>query len=318
MRFRNAFYITADNFSSVFKQLLYRLITGVIFFSLAYVILRLGLDVIVRSAEVDTLKSLVGEFFRALFGGDPARLQSFQVDFQAALKAVVLLIGEHIGSIVGSVIGVCIIYLISRIANGLCVFAIASTLNDRMGVFARTRFSSAYFRNAVRAMLYEIVYVPIAFVYDVLSVLACWFFFFYAPSFLPSWGIITVLIAICLTVTALVSLQALKMTFISAWMPAMIADGKRLGEAMRVSFGARKNFGRRFAGFLVAIYLIVVVNVCVALFTVGSGLLLTVPLSFIFLLAMQFVNYYEDNGKKYFVSYRKIAGGDDAPEGLGE
>ena len=73
MRFRNAFHITIDNFSSAFKLLLYRLIISVLTFSLVYVILELALSVIVTSAEVDRLIELVGEFFRALVGGDSGR-----------------------------------------------------------------------------------------------------------------------------------------------------------------------------------------------------------------------------------------------------
>ena len=86
MRFRNAVHITIDNFSSAFKMLLYRLIVGVLIFSLVYVILQLSLSVIMTSVELQTLKGLGGEFFRALFGGDSERLSTFQSDFNAALS----------------------------------------------------------------------------------------------------------------------------------------------------------------------------------------------------------------------------------------
>ena len=49
------------------------------------------------------------------------------------------------------------------------------------------------------------------------------------------------------------------------------------------------------------------------LFTLGSALFLSVPLSFIFLLALQFVHYFEDGGKKYFISVHDIAGSAEAP-----
>ena len=52
MRFRNALRISVDNFSSVFKLLLYRLVTGLLFFSLIYVILKLSLSVVTESAEL--------------------------------------------------------------------------------------------------------------------------------------------------------------------------------------------------------------------------------------------------------------------------
>ena len=58
MRFRNAVHITIDNFSSAFKMLLYRLIVGILIFSLIYVILQLLLSVIVTSAELQTVKDL--------------------------------------------------------------------------------------------------------------------------------------------------------------------------------------------------------------------------------------------------------------------
>ena len=318
MRFRNAFKILTVNFSLVYKQLLYRIIVGVVFFSLTYVVLRLGMDVIMKSAEMDALKSHALDFVRTLFGGDSARLEVVQGELQEAVKALVTLIGEHIGTLVGSIIGVCMLYLLSRFAGGLCVFALAHILNDRMSEFARTRFPAAFFKSTGRAALYQVIYVPLVFIYDLLSLVACWFFFFYAPSFLPDWGIMKVLVAIALAVTAFIFLEALKMTFISAWMPSMVAGGMRTGEAMRFSFRARKNFWRRFSGFLVSVYFILAINVCAVFFTFGSGLLLTIPASFLLLLCLQFVNYYEDNNKKYYISFSKIEGGDDIPETLGE
>ena len=148
MRFRNAVHITVDNFSSAFKMFLYRLVVGVLTFSLVYVILQLSLSVIVGSAELQALKDLVGEFFRALFSGDSAYLAQFQENFNAALGDFLRLITQNGGAIAGAVVGVCLIYLLSRFLNGLCHFTAASIMNDRMGSFARTSFSAAFFQKS--------------------------------------------------------------------------------------------------------------------------------------------------------------------------
>lgn len=317
MRFRNAVHISIDNFACVFKSLFYRLCIGVIFFSLAYVILSTGMSVIFRSAQAEELRSLVGEFFRALFSGDVERLQTFQTDFHEALGALGRLMADNVGSIVGSGIGVCVMYLLARFANGLSVFAVGGCINDRMSGCTRTSFSVAFFRNASRGTLYQLIYVPLIFLYDVLTALACWFLFFYVLSRIMSWGVLTILIALALTMTFVACLQALKMTLVSAWMPGIIADGKRVGGAMAQSFRAKKHFGGRFASFLVAVYIIIIANVACALCTFGSALLLSLPLSFVFLLALQFVEYYEDMGRKYFISSRKIVGGEDSTKYLG-
>ncbi len=316
MRFKRSVNLTADCFSSVFKLLLYRIVTGVIFFSLTYVILHLGLSEITGSAQFHALTSLVGEFFRALTTGDVDVLSAFQETAHAALLDMGELLGEHIASIAWSIVGVCAMYLLSRFFNGVAQFAVLDTMNDRLGSYARTRFSSAFFRNVGKGALYQVVYVPLAFVYDVLSLSACWFFFFFIPSLLPSWGALTVVFSLSLTLTALVCFQALKLTFISAWMPAMIVAGKSMAAGLKETAHCGRSFGRRFAGYLVAAYCIVVVNVCFGLFTVGSGLLITVPLSFVFLLAMQLINYYETTGRKYFVGYNRIAGEKEEPDSL--
>ena len=310
MRYRNAFRLAMENFASVYKLLLYRFITGVVFFSLTFVTLRLGLHSIIRSAEANTLTALLKDFVHAIATGDVERLQVFQTDFHEAILAFGDLLLAKIGGIVGSVIGVCVIYLVSRFVNGLGVFAFAQIDEDRMSTCSRTRFPTAYFKSMGKGALYQLAYVPLSFVYDVLAVLACWFFFFYLPSFLPAWGIVTTLIAISITLTAYICLQALKMTFISAWMPAML-DGQSLKKAMRTSILSRKGFGKRFSGYLVTLYLLFAVNFALAIFTFGGALLLSVPFSFLLLLNIQFVHYYEDNGKKYFISYNEIAGGND-------
>ncbi len=319
MRFRRTVGLTADQFTSTFKLVLYRLISGIIFFSLMFVILRLGLAVILKSAELARLKELLGSFFRTVFsvfsGGEAADLQNFRTDFHEALTAFVHMLGTHLDSIIGSLIGVVLMYILQRFVNGIALFAIASTVNDRMSVYARTRFASAYFKNIGKAALYHVLYVPLSFLYDVLSLLASWLFFFFIPSLLPTWGGASVLLAIALTLAAIICMQALKLTLISSWMPSMIADGKSVTAGLRLSLRhCGKGFWKRLAMFVVACYLVVFVNVGFALFTVGSGLILTIPTSYLFFLVMQFVDYYETAGKKYFVDKNTIAGGEDDPK----
>ena len=312
MRFKNTLSIVIDNFVNVFKMLLYRLVTDVIFFSLVYVILTLSLKGIVKSAEATEIFRLIKEFFSALVSGNVEYLSGFQALFNSAVAAFWEMLKLHIGSIVWSVVGICLLYLCGRFANGLCVFAVGHAVNDRMQVYAHAKFSTAYFKNLGKAALDQIIYVPMIFVYDVLTVLLCYFFFFYALSFLP------LIITIAMAVTGIVCLQALKFTVISAWLPAVIADDERVCAAMRKSFARKQGFGKRFVRFLVVIYMIIVLNVTVAVCTLGSGLLLTVPVSFLLLLCMQFVNYFEDEKKKYFIAYDKIVNAEKKADVIGE
>ncbi len=322
MRFKHSVSITADQFKNIFKLFLYRIVAAVVFYSLTYLILRYGLSFIMESGEFAEIKRLASEFVRilvsSLASGETAPLQAFQTQFHTALAAFASLLIHNLGSIIGSVIGVVAVYILKRFTNGIAQFALGTLISDRMSTHAKTRFATAYFRNIGRAALYSLVYVPLSFVYDLLVLVACWFLFFYIPSLLPNWGVLSVLVAISFTMAAIICLQALKITLIYSWMPAMIVDGKSLPAALKGSVAdIRRDFGRRLGGFVVACYLIVAVNVLFAVATVGSGLLLTVPLSFVFLIVMQFVNYFESNGKKYYLTNGEIWQGeeeDDVPD----
>ena len=319
MRFRNAIHITIDNFSSVFKLLLYSVLTGAVFMSLSYLIIRLGLDGIISGSPTKTVTELIRGFFNALFTGDSAWIHdTFQESFWTAFEEFKQLIYNSTGAIAGTLVGIILIYLLSRFVNGLGRVAVAGTMNDRMSTFSRTSFSGSYFKNSAKGALYEIVYAPLIFVYDVLMLLLCWFAFFEIPALLSLNGWLSIMISMCLTVTAIACLEALKMTLISAWLPGMIADGKKMTQSFRDSFRAKKNMASRFASYLSAVYIIIATNVLFAVFTFGSALLVTLPLSYVFLLGLQFVHYYEDNNKKYFISSRTITGGEEKPAGLDE
>ncbi len=318
MRFRHAFSISVDNFSCVFKLLLYRLVTSVIFFSLCYVILRLGLSDITSSAEIAHLKELLSSFVNALFTGETGTLQNFRGELAGALDAVLKLIAAKSGEVAGCIVGLALMYLVARFVNGLAVFALGGAIGDRMATYSRAKFSQEYFRLLGKASLYQIIYVPVCFVYDAAMLASCWLLFFYAPSFLPSWGFFSVIIAISLAITAVACLEALKMSLISAWMPAVIVGGVPVGKAFGASVTARKEFAPRFAGFLAGVYFVIIMNVVCGLATVGSALLLTVPFSYIFLLCLQFVYYFHGTQRKYFVSLNRIANGGDKPEDIGE
>ena len=239
----------------------------------------------------------------SIIAGDTAKLSDIweQELVQKAIIDIGRLIAEGGGAIAGAVVGVCLIYLASRIVDGLATFAMGAIVNDRMSIFARKPFSAAFFSTVGQGILYELIYVPLSFLYDVISVVLCWFLFFYLRGLLFPTSFLTSTVSLSLFVASICCLQALKMTLISSWIPAMIADRISVRKALTQSFTNQKGFGSRFVCFLSTIFIIVVGNLLFGVCTFGGALLLTIPLSFLLLLCIQFVYYYYDNRKKYFI-----------------
>ena len=102
-------------------------------------------------------------------------------------------------------------------------------------------------------------------------------------------------------------MQAVKLTFISSWMPYAV-ENKKVLAGLRDSFTLKGKFMRRFVSYLISVYLMVVLNVVCGFCTLGSFLLITLPASAVYLLWLQLVLYYHENGRKYYLHARKVVG----------
>lgn len=315
MRFRNSFRLLLDNFKNTYALLLFHLITGVITTAVIAVFLNSGLRFLVESAEmqkfVDSLIDVVPVFVGGSGGNFDENLRLAVQNVVAALKDLGLLLGGHMAEIVLSLVAVAVVYLLGRFFNGLAIFAFGAILNNKMSLYSDTPFFAGFLGNIGTAALYQAIYVPLAFAFDLLSVVLCYLLFFKLFSFL---AIFTLFFAVLF----LVSAQAFKLAVITDWMPAVIADGMSLKNAIRAGFekGFRKRFAVAFSNFLMACFCILAVNVLFAVTTFGSALILTVPASFIFLICLQFTNYYTTRKRKYFLSYKEIYEGADLNDAI--
>ena len=70
---------------------------------------------------------------------------------------------------------------------------------------------------------------------------------------------------------------------------------------------ARAQGWKVFGFYVVCVYFVIIVNVMAAICTFGSALILTLPASYFFFICAQYVCYYTIKGKKYFITYDKIA-----------
>lgn len=307
MRFRNSFRLMIENFGSVFKMLLYKLIVALIFISLTAALLVPRLVEITSSTQwIDFIKEIKG-FFTAVAAGDVGFLSTFQDGFTGpggAVENLLHLLKDMLPSLVFSLLGIVFFYFLKRIADTIGHYAIGDMLDDKMVSFAETSFSSALVRNLGRAFMYSLVYVPLMLLYDILTLAICYFLFFYLLqliSFSP------LVLSLFLTITFIVAAQALKMTLTGGWLPSMTTGKEKVSKAMKLKGKmTAAQFAKIFSSYIVTVYLLIVANVVAAICTIGSALLLTIPASYFMLICVQYVNYYTLTGRKYFLAFDRV------------
>ncbi len=300
MRFRNSFRLLMENFKHVYKLLWAKLIISLVAIALCASFVLPELMSIVESTQVQTLIDDAKELLKKFLAADREQMELFKdkiFDKGGSLNKVADLLSAKALEISLTVVGIAVVYLLRRYAETICHFTTGSMLNDKMATYADSGYWATFVANLGKASVYALVYVPLIFLFDVIMLAVVWIILSFAP----------ILMGLFLGTTAIVFLQALKLSVTSHWMPAMTVEGKGIGAAMRLGDKTeRKRRFKAFSGYLVAVYFILAVNVMTAICTFGSGLLITVPASYFFLICMQYVNYYTLKGKKYFLTFEQI------------
>lgn len=300
MRFQNSMRLLMENFKNVYKLLLYKLIIALIACALYCAFILPDLMEIWNSEAVQTLVQHCKDFLQALLGAQQQELERIKLlivgDGGAVSQALSLLASKASG-LIWSFIGCAVVYLLNRFADTICYFTMGCILNDRMSTYAETPFFNVFISHLGKASAYAAVYVPTAFLFDVVTIFLGWLWL----SVLP------ILPALFALFTTIALTQALKFSLTGHWMPAMIADNKPLGLALKHEDDREaKQFWKAFSNYLITVYLVIIVNVVAAVCTMGSALLITVPACYFLYICLQFVNYYTVRGKKYFITYENI------------
>ncbi len=301
MRFANSIRLFMENFKQNYKLLIYKLSMLLVAGALYSAFLLPQLMEIASKPAVQGLwqnaQNVVKSFFNPELD-EPARYIAAIFGENGSLKQVFDLLMTMRLELFLVALGCVLVYLVKRFVDTLCYFTVGSLINDKMSAYAETPFWTAFVSNLGKASVYALVYVPIVFLFDVCIFTLCCVML----RFLP------LLAALFLCVTLIAVGQSGKLALTSLWMPAMTADNKKLGEAIRIANKRElKQIGKAFTLYLVSVYLIIIINAVAALFTFGSALLITIPAAYLLLLCEQYVIYYTLKGKKYFITYESIA-----------
>ncbi len=301
MRFLNSLQLLIENFKNVYRLLLYKFVIGLIMAALACAFVLPELMEIWNSVQMQELLSDAKAMLTAFLSADEAVLSALQDELfgsEGSLRQVWNLLVSMTTELFFVVVGCVLVYLLKRFVDTLAHFATGSILNDKMATYAETPFATAYIANIGKASVYSLVYVPVVFVFDAVTLALCYLLVSILPIF----------IALFLSVTVVVLCQSLKLTFTGRWLPAMTTDGKKFLQACRYDDKQeKKQTIKIFTTYIVDVYLILIVNIIAATCTFGSALLLTIPASYVLLICQQYVNYYIMKGKKYFITYESIA-----------
>ncbi len=170
MRFANSIKLLIVNFKNTYKILLYNLVILLIGFAISMALIAPGLEPILKSTEMSELRSTIVGFGKAFVQADGEYLANYHEKLTTAVNAFLSLLRSKNTTILLLVAVGVFVYLLVRFLNTVCYFTIGGVLDERMTSYARSSFGDVLIRNLGRASIYSVVYVPIAFLWTVMTV----------------------------------------------------------------------------------------------------------------------------------------------------
>lgn len=302
MKFKHAFHVLVDNFSVTYKQLLYRIVILIVAVGIGWGALTPFIKDFLNSDAFNTLMEGVQNFVHSLLNGDVGELASISEKIKTAYEQLITLLQTRIWELALIALLMLVLIIVEKWFTGLGNYTTAVIVNDKMSLRTSSPFMRTLISHFKQAALYNLIYVPLSVLYDVIVAAGL-----FAVLFFMLRGINFFLISLFLFALIMVLAIALKMTFTCDWLPALIRG--KMGHKKSIAYAfSRKNKHtfNVFSNFVVIIILILAVNFLALFFTFGVGLLLTLPSSFVILISFEMVNYYDREELRYFLDKNTI------------
>lgn len=302
MKFKHSLNVFIDNFSVTYKQLLYRLIITVLASALMITCLYPFVHEMINSSAFTSLVENVKNFVSGLLKGEVGNLSEISGKITESYKQVFVLLETRMVQIVLSALLLLLVYIAEKWFMGLGNYTTAVIVNDKMALRATSPFVGTMISHLKEACIYNLIYVPLSILYDIVVFVLLFAILHMLMINIP-WFFFSVFLFALLVIMSL----AVKMTFTSDWLPALIRGKMTNKAAIAYSFKRQgKNTLNVLSNYVVIILVILATNMFAAVFTFGVGILLTIPSSYILIISFEFVNYYDREEIRYFVDKNTI------------
>ncbi len=298
MRFKNSLKIVFSNFSIAWKATLYFLVLTIISVFLLYLSIHPIYSLIDNSGLIVRGLGIYSDFLSNL------NLSEALLSAGVLGKDVLILFRDNMSTIWINFASIfLIIAFFQVVASNLMITAMCNSLNYYMnslnnhGFF--TSFSETLGKNIVVTLCHYLVSLPI-------NAIIITTFAYSLKLFTVDWWFIS-FFALFIVIALVIVLFALKTTLFCSWIPSMLIMNygvwRSLGLGLKTSF---RKFWKVFGTAVGVVMTIIALNMFLGLFTLGVGLFISIPLSFLLYSAFGMVATFEGQGRRYYVDVYNV------------
>lgn len=290
MSYKNSLKLLTSNFALVWKQLAFVLVTLAISLLLSILVATPTINLLSAEGWFDRTKAL----FEAVYV-TPNELNE-------TAKGIVVsffdIITSHFGGYFLSYIAFILtsvfvpMFLLGISEYTLCVLSsniLSSNVTLGYTNTMLTNFKSSSLYSLIKIVTNMVCYLIVGLIFGLYLKFAK--------------GIVLTIILLMLLVAIVVAVFSFKLTFLSHIVSRMVEEPISTRKCVAKAFKVPStHFWRTFSGAIIINLTIIAANLFFGVFTVFAGLLLTIPASMVLTALFMMTNYYNHNGKKYYLT----------------
>lgn len=296
MSYKNSFKLLTSNFSLVWKQLAYMITLCLLMFALSYGFAIPTLNLLEKNNVIKEI-SLI---FETIYTAPKEVVTAISNTFIHLTEVISSNFGKIWFSLLSTTI---LVHLLYQWFKNVSFYNLASLMHYHMTSFVEIGYTRNLISNlkpgAKYAFAKTILQIP--FTLAKLTIIYAYFKIAVSP--------IGILIGLFITSSAIILLSSLELTLFTG-MTGVFFENEDINPFKAFFKGNTtifKKFPRVFSNSIITTLTIIVINIFLGIFTLGSGLLITLPASMVFIAIFELSSYLGVKGERYYLSKTIIA-----------
>lgn len=297
MSYRNSLKLLISNFSVVWKQLLYMLIISFSCFGLAYLTFIPTINLLKTEGVVAEISGI----FETIYTSPKDIFTTCQQTFVHLFDVIKANPSVVWGSILGALF---FGYALFRILKFISYYNVTYLMHMKMTSFVEVGYTRSLISNFTASLRYALSRLVYSLIFTMLKTLIFFIYLRYAS------GTLSILLGLFIIVTIIIVLSSIEISLYTGHSSTMIEKSGEISAFKAFLVGNKttfKKYSRIFSNSIMVSLSIFVLNIFLGLFTVGAGLIITIPTSIVFKCIFDLASYFGAKSERYYLSENTIA-----------
>lgn len=300
MSFKHSLSILTSRFSITYKLLVFLVVITFLFCVLTVCAIYPTLAGLRNNMNELDLGNALRAYVREALRGNP----EMQAEAYEMLSAKFDQAGEIVRNnslqINLSIVWLVLLYLLYVVFFSWGQYCVSDVINHHMSSNSKFGFSSNLIVNFKKAMRYSLLYTAITIGFMIVVALLYWLSFATLFKIAP-------LVGLASAVAIFVFAMAVRRALLFGWIPAMVADGLDVVDALKKAVGLLKQrFTYAFGLYLIYYVAWLGLTIAISVFTFFVGTLFAISVSLALAQACDLVIYYRTVGKRYYIDVLNV------------